>query len=84
MDLRRFLVGPKGCEITGITMTPDGRSLFINVQHPGEGGSAANFNTDVSTWPNPNGDALALGNGVSRPRSATIVITREDNGEIAV
>lgn len=84
VDLRRFLVGPKGCEITGITMTPDGRSLFINVQHPGEGGSAANFNTDVSTWPNPNGDALALGNGVSRPRSATIVITREDNGEIAV
>ena len=84
VNLRRFLVGPKGCEITGITMTPDARSLFINVQHPGEGGSAGNFNTDVSTWPNPNGNALALGNGASRPRSATIVITREDNGEIAL
>ena len=35
-DLRRFLVGPKGCEITGWTMTPDARTLFVNIQHPGE------------------------------------------------
>jgi secreted PhoX family phosphatase len=34
--LRRFLVGPVECEVTGIDSTPDGRSLFINVQHPGE------------------------------------------------
>lgn len=34
-EVRRFLVGPRGAEITGITLTPDGKSLWINVQHPG-------------------------------------------------
>lgn len=34
-EVRRFLVGPRGCEITGITFTPDQRTLWINVQHPG-------------------------------------------------
>ncbi len=33
-ELRRFLVGPRGAEITGLTMTPDGRTLWLNVQHP--------------------------------------------------
>lgn len=32
--LKRFFVGPKGCEVTGITMTPDCKALFINIQHP--------------------------------------------------
>ncbi|WP_436977176.1 alkaline phosphatase PhoX [Sphingomonas tagetis] len=44
--IRRFLTGPKGCEITGITCTPDGRILFVNVQHPSDG----------STWPNIDGE----------------------------
>jgi len=63
-EIRRFLTGPNGCEITGATMTPDRRSLFINVQHPGEG--------TASNWPDfrPGG----------RPRSATVVIRREDGG----
>lgn len=34
-EVRRFLVGPRGAEITGITWTPDYRTLWINVQHPG-------------------------------------------------
>ena len=46
--LRRFLVGPKECEITGIHSTPDGRSLFVNIQHPGENGSPRNI---TSNWP---------------------------------
>ena len=33
--VRRFLTGPVGCEITGMTATPDGTALWINVQHPG-------------------------------------------------
>ena len=37
-EYRRFLTGPRGCEITGIAFTPDNRTLFINIQHPGEGG----------------------------------------------
>ncbi|HEX2543742.1 MAG TPA: alkaline phosphatase PhoX, partial [Ramlibacter sp.] len=32
---RRFLVGPNGCEITGLTYTPDLTTFFINIQHPG-------------------------------------------------
>jgi secreted PhoX family phosphatase len=60
----RFLTGPNGCEITGWTMTPDQRSLFINIQHPGE--------ATASTWPDR----------VAPPRSATIVITRNDGGVI--
>jgi secreted PhoX family phosphatase len=39
--VRRFLVGPKDCEITGIAVTPDGKTLFFNVQHPGENGTLA-------------------------------------------
>jgi secreted PhoX family phosphatase len=31
----RFLVGPNGCEITGLTYTPDLKTFFINIQHPG-------------------------------------------------
>eukprot|EP00456_Euglypha_rotunda_P007307 TRINITY_DN11293_c0_g1_i2.p1 TRINITY_DN11293_c0_g1~~TRINITY_DN11293_c0_g1_i2.p1 ORF type:complete len:316 (+),score=56.24 TRINITY_DN11293_c0_g1_i2:330-1277(+) len=31
---KRFLVGPTGCEITGLTYTPDLTTFFINIQHP--------------------------------------------------
>jgi secreted PhoX family phosphatase len=31
---KRFLVGPTGCEITGIAYTPDLKTFFINIQHP--------------------------------------------------
>lgn len=34
-EVRRFLVGPRGAEITGITWTPDYRTLWVNIQHPG-------------------------------------------------
>jgi len=81
-QLRRFLVGPKGCEVTGITETPDGKTLFVNIQHPGEGtgalGTAADFNYQ-SQWPSIEG----YGSG-KRSRSATIAITREDGGVIGL
>jgi secreted PhoX family phosphatase len=35
-ETRRFLVGPNGCEITGISTTPDERTMFVGIQHPGE------------------------------------------------
>ena len=75
--LKRFLVGPVGCEITGIDSTPDGRTLFINVQHPGEGGNVANI---TSNWPASQAGA-APG---TRPRSATVVIQRTDGGIIGL
>lgn len=39
-EIRRFMVGPKSCELTGITFTPDYRTMFVNVQHPGEEGDS--------------------------------------------
>lgn len=64
-EIRRFFVGPKECEVTGITFTPDYKTMFVNIQHPGEDGD--------SHWP-------AGGNSI--PRSATVVITKDDGGVI--
>ncbi len=78
-EVRRFLVGPRGAEITGLTFTPDQRTLFVNVQHPGETTTAIGAPTPanprvVSNWP----DFDSAG----RPRSATVVIRRNDGGVI--
>lgn len=74
-EIRRFLTGPIGQEITGVITTPDQRTMFVNVQHPGATTSAEDFaaGRHLSHWPD-GGDAL--------PRSATLVITREDGGII--
>ncbi|KQF18959.1 phosphatase [Acinetobacter baumannii] len=76
--LRRFLVGPKQCEITGIAMTPDYKAIFINVQHPGE--DSLSYAKPESNWPATQKDPS---NKTARPRSATVVITRKDGGIIA-
>jgi uncharacterized protein len=93
--ITRFLVGPSGCEVTGVCWTPDGKTMFVNIQHPGEidkshpntpaaylavSGAAAraawaNANPTVfSKWP----DGATSG----RPRSATVVIRKNDGGVI--
>jgi len=75
--LKRFLVGPKGCEVTGICETPDGKAIFVNIQHPGENTTAVNIALPAnfeSNWPGTN--------DVDRPRSSTIVITKDDGGVI--
>ncbi|MFW1644821.1 PhoX family protein [Acinetobacter guillouiae] len=77
-NLRRFLTGPKQCEITGVTMTPDYKAIFINVQHPGE--DSPSFDKPSSNWPASQKDPS---NKTARPRSATVVITRKDGGVIA-
>lgn len=33
-DIRRFFVGPVNCEVTGVVTTPDGKTMFVNIQHP--------------------------------------------------
>lgn len=60
--VRRFLVGPRGCEITGLAWSPDGKAMWANIQH-----QAISF---------PASD------GKTRPRSTTVLITREDGGVI--
>jgi len=66
-ELRRFLTGVPGCEMTAMVTTPDQRTMFVNVQHPGE-------NAAPSQWPHLD--------GISTPRSATVVITKDDGGVI--
>ena len=76
-EIRRFLTGPVGCEITGATATPDGRTMFINVQHPGESPSERSDPANprrFSNWPDQRADG--------RPRSATVVIRKNDGGVI--
>jgi secreted PhoX family phosphatase len=82
--LRRFLVGPKGAEVTGITETADGKAIFVGIQHPGEDATAYNDVTK-GVWPtnSDNGSGGAYGAG-TRPRSATIIITKNDGGKIGL
>lgn len=69
-EVRRFLSGPMGCELTGIAITPDQSTLFVNIQHPGEGSEPGQF---TSHWPD---------GGSARPRSATVAIRRADGGKV--
>ncbi|MDM4771368.1 phosphatase [Solimonas fluminis] len=80
--VRRFLVGTPGCEITGVDMTPDYKTMFVNIQHPGESGTLTTFQ---SNWPSmTTDDATVTGTAITRPRTATIVITKNDGGPIGV
>lgn len=76
-ETRRFLQGPVGCEITGAFVTPDEKTMFVGIQHPGEApsGSLDPANPkQFSSWPDgPTG---------GRPRSSCIVITKDDGEEI--
>ena len=74
-EIKRFMTGPWGQECTGVVTTPDGRTMFVNFQHPGAHASAAQFAAGDygSGFPDYNG-------GV--PRSSTVVITRDDGGVI--
>jgi len=39
-DIRRFMVGPKECEITGLCWDADYKTMFVGIQHPGEKGGS--------------------------------------------
>jgi len=65
-EIKRFFTGVVACEVTGVITTPDQRTMFVNIQHPGEGGG--------STW--PHNDAFAT------PRSATVIVTKNDGGVV--
>ena len=84
--LRRFLVAPKGSEVTGLTETADGKTIFVNIQHPGENtvaiGTASTF-TFESQWPG-NASGTQKYGPLGRPRSATLAITRADGGVIGL
>jgi secreted PhoX family phosphatase len=91
--LKRMVVAPFGAEITGLAETPDGKALFINIQHPGENTgrsgavppsvalTPATLNGPFeSNWPGNVG--YGPGGANARPRSTTVMITRNDGGVI--
>ena len=67
---RQLASGPAGCEVCGCEFTPDGRTLFLTIQHPGEGGTLAN---PRSHWPD--------GGGLPA-RSSLVAIEREDGDTV--
>lgn len=66
-EIRRLLTGVAGCEVTGISATPDRRTLFVNVQHPGNGDPA------LSNFPH-SPDQTTI------PRDCTLALRRKDGG----
>ena len=76
-ETRRFLTAPNVAEVTGVFVTPDERTMFVGIQHPGEAPSGANDPANpkrYSSWPD--------GASGGRPRSSLVVITKDDGGEI--
>jgi secreted PhoX family phosphatase len=67
---KQLASGPTGCEVCGCEFTPDGRTLFLSIQHPGEGGTLEN---PRSHWPD--------GNGLPA-RAALLAVEREDGGPV--
>ena len=85
-EVKRFLTSPKNCEVTGVTSTPDGKTFFVGIQHPGEDWSGS-F-TANSTWPDSgiNGPTRLNTTGAAttpvKPRAATLVITHNGGQKI--
>lgn len=63
----RVAQGPKDCELTGPCFSPDGKTLFLSVQHPGEGSTSKKI---TSHWP--------LG-GNSVPKPSVVAISIPEN-----
>jgi secreted PhoX family phosphatase len=66
--LRQFLSGPKGCEVCGPEFSDNFTTLFVAIQHPGEGGG---FPNTISRWPD--------NTPYARP---ALVVVQHDNDEI--
>lgn len=68
--VKQFMSGPVDAEICGCVFTPDNATLFLSVQHPGEGGSLENLR---SHWPD---------GGTAVPRASVIAIRKQDGGVV--
>lgn len=69
--LRQFFSSVRGSEVCGPEFTPDNTTLFVAVQHPGEG-ERSTFEKPVSLWPD----------GKTPPRPSVVAIQAENGGRI--
>jgi secreted PhoX family phosphatase len=67
--LRQFLSSPNASEVCGPEFTPDNRTLFCAIQHPGEGGT---ISAPVSTWPD----------GASPARPSVVAIQNDGGNRV--
>lgn len=96
-EIRRFLVGPSGSEVTGVTWTPDRKTMFVNFQHPGEHAGHPNSprradgtaftDNDIAREPTrfsrfPHATDVTAAGSQPRPRSSTIAVRRGDGGVV--
>jgi secreted PhoX family phosphatase len=70
---RAFFRAPVGAEVCGPRFSPEGCTLFVAVQHPGDGDDAS-FENPTTRWP----DFAAN----RPPRPAVLAIRRKDGGPI--
>jgi secreted PhoX family phosphatase len=68
--LRQFMSAPRGAEVCGCEFTPDGETLFLSIQHPGEGGT---LERPVSDWPDGRG---------APPRPSVVAIRKRGGGRV--
>ncbi len=76
-EVKRFLVGPFGCEICGPLVSPDDSTFFCAVQHPGEDGAIVDRSAT-----NPAVRRQSLWPTGSIPRPAIVAVRRQDGGRI--
>lgn len=81
-EVRRFLVGPVGCEVSGPTFSPDERTFFASIQHPGEADLSGRAYS-VERWREGARPPSSFPDGgTAWPRSAVIYVVRQDGGVI--